>query len=180
MGDQAYTERIEGPRGWAERQQVPEDSPACVDIWLIHAPDQSVVGPFFMLQLISLQPIPGWPPAVLKYPGAEWELVLVSLHPDRHPRSGDRETWHHLQPANFAHQFHGVTREQVLQLGTLVARSICDGILPAETQLYVELVDGTKKMMVIQVLWEMWEMSLADTLEHLRTGGHRSASAPLN
>ena len=86
----------------------------------------------FMLGLISLADVPGVPPAHKSYEQAEYEILFVALDPDYHPIPEDRESWHPLIPANYVVQFHGITRDEAMQMLRMLAGEFVAGRLIAE------------------------------------------------
>lgn len=174
-------DRHEGPQGWAERQAIPSDHPqsaTTVDAWLMHLPGQGVGWDRFLMSAVTLADVPGTPPAKRSYPAAEYELNVCALNPEKNPRPGVPGSWEHMLPVNLAEQFHGITPDQVRDLLSLAARECVEGRLLAETQMYVELFDGSPpKMMTIVQVVDAWKAAISSTVEHFRTGGlHASAN----
>jgi hypothetical protein len=166
---------LEGPLGWARYVPTPPDHPnadTTVTSWFMHLPNQGLGWDKYVLYVISLQDVPGRPPAVKRYPQAEFELVVAALAPNFHPVPEDPQTWRFLDPVNFVDQFHGVSREQAGRVAEACAAACVAGRLLAETQMLFEPADGgPPKMMVIKHLHDMWKLAVAKGVEHERTGG---------
>lgn len=145
--------RLEGMFGWAEQVDAAGHPNAAnmVCQWLMCLPGQGLGYDKFMLGIVDLEQRPGQPAPVLRYPRAQYELMLCGLDPDRNPTSGDPNTLVPLEPVNFCDQFHGISRSQAAELGELLVRACLAGRLVGETQVYVEPADGSPpKMMVIK------------------------------
>lgn len=157
-------EEYSGRYGHAER--IPTESltylapaqEACLGAYLITAPGQHILYTQFQLSVCHLRPIEGVPPARLQRPGMTHELLLHGLDPSRNPSKHDIQTLVPMLPINASVQFSG-TDEDATRLLQGGVRAICDGFLPAE--------GGSEAQ-----CQRIWEASIAETLEHMRTGGH--------
>lgn len=167
-------EYVEGPFGWARYVPAPDGHPNAVSTvacWFIHAPGQGIGYSDFMLGVVDLAAREGYPPPKLRYPRAEYELMVAGLDPTMNPVPGDVETWRQLHPVNVSEQFHGITREQAAELAEVVAFACVSGRLPVETQAYVEVAGQEPAMKYIKQALDVWKLSILRTVDHLRTGG---------
>lgn len=166
---------LEGPFGWARLCPPPPEHPnaaTTVASWFMHLPGQGIGWDQYMLAVISLEDVPGRPPPVKRYPQAEYELLVAALNPERNPHPGDVETWQVMDPVNVVEQFHGINREQAARVAQACAAGCVAGRLMAETQMYVQPVDGSEpKMMTIQRFADGWKIAVLRCVEHERTGG---------
>lgn len=132
---------------------------ACLAVWFLHLPK---VHPFwfhYVLSIIHLRPIAGAKDAKKDYPKAEYELMLYALDPAPNPRADKKATWRFLQPINMRLQFHGIDDAGIAELARLVAYGLVNGHLIAEPQ-------------GIHGAYDHWRQSIAQTIEHISTGGH--------
>jgi hypothetical protein len=165
---------VEGPFGWARYVPAPAGHRAevsTVACWFIHAPGQGITYDDFMLGVVDLVEREGYPAPTLRYPRAEYELLVAGLDPSLNPIPGDVGTWRQLYPVNVAEQFHGISREQAAQLAEIVAWACVTGRLPVETQAYVEVDGQQPTMKYIKQALDVWKMSVLRAVDHLRTGG---------
>ncbi len=170
----AGREFVEGEFGWARHMPAPADHPkaaSTVTCWFIHAPGQGLGYDKFLLGVVDLVDRPGWPPARKRYPGAEFELNVAGLNPQRGPRADDLETWEFLTPVNIVVKFHGISRAQAAEVGALAAAECVAGRLPAETQAYIQEPGKEPVMKYIKQAVDLWEQAVRKTVEHYRTGG---------
>lgn len=169
-----------GVFGTAEHVAVPDHPSAAVNVstWFMHLPGQAPAGAWdkYQLAVASLEDMPGMPAPRLHYPEAEFELLVVALAPDLHPRVDDADTWMPMSPANVVEQFHGVTRAQVERMAQTLAWACVNGRLLTETQVIVQPADGSEmKVAVIAPAVELWRSTVAQLVEHERTGGLHGA-----
>lgn len=62
------------------------------------------------------------------YPGAEYELMILSLDPAHSPPPVNGEgPMHWLTPPDLVMQFHGITREQAHAIGRFLVEACCAG-----------------------------------------------------
>jgi hypothetical protein len=173
-------ERFEGPYGTAQHATVP-DHPATsttVATWFMDLPNQAPGDAWrnYLLTVVSLDVVPGMPPPRLRYPEAEYELLVAALAPDAGPHADDVETWALMEPVNLVEQFHGVSRQQATRIARTLAQACTKGILLAETKAFVELFDGSlPRMMLIGQIVAAWQRTLAQLVEHELTDGVHGA-----
>lgn len=174
---------LSGPAGSAV-ECVPPISPlfpASLAAWFLQIPGASPAWDTFLVCLITLSDLPGYPPANRKYPEAQYELLVTALHPEPNPTADDMTTWHHLTPLNYVTQFHGCTDSQALQLTEHVVRMFIDGHLPIEPagvivqikeeggrQTHMELPNQVENMPAR----DYFKRLILRTVEHLAAGGH--------
>lgn len=115
------------------RAEHPEWS-ATLASWFFILPRQSPAWDKYQLSVVHLREAPGVPPAVLNYPGAEYEIHFWALDPQLHPAFDVLETWRYLEPTNYVSQFGGVTDEKAIEACEEMARHLVRGHLPAEPQ----------------------------------------------
>ena len=168
--------RRRGLIGWAQRINMTglRNAETTVACWFMHLPDQAAGNAWdrYMLSAVTLADMPGYPPANRRYPAAEYELLLLALAPDKHPTPDDPESWEPMDPPNVIEQFHGISRDQVVQLVGDLAQACIDGHLMAEMSVYVYTGPHAGKLMVVQQLREKWTDTVRAGVHHLQTGGH--------
>lgn len=162
-------------RAWAlpidySRIDVPQQL-ATLASYLVHAPSAHPHWPQYVLYCVHLRDVDGQTdPPRRKYPDASHEIALWALNvPERGPFTFEnvwpklREGGCILSPVNAVEHLRGATDEEAVELTRLVARALVDGHLPAEPDDY----RGAR---------ERWARTIANTLEHIRYGGHPGAS----
>jgi hypothetical protein len=134
------------------------DHEASLGVWLLTVPSAHPMWHSYALAVISLRDIPGVPPASKQYSEATHELLLMALDPGVSLPDPD-DALHfklaYLTPPNLVEQFHGVTDEQAVQIGELLARSFIDGHANPDT----DARSHTRRV-------------LRNTVEHFALGGH--------
>ncbi|WP_339098268.1 hypothetical protein WDJ50_18525 (plasmid) [Deinococcus sp. VB142] len=130
------TQTLTGPVGTATRvsAEALTFAPTCIAAWFLDLPPAHPHWPRYLLSVVDLAPHPGLADAVLHYPEAQYELLIIALNPERDPQPNDPDTWQHLMPLNVVVQFHGVTRAQAEALVDEAAQWCVDGRRWVETQ----------------------------------------------
>ena len=101
-----------------------------VAIWLVHLPKIHPKLKHWAITVLHLRPIEGMPDAFKRYPEAEYEFSVYSLHPEEAKSPDpDRAPWPYLTPADIQGQFHGIEQGQVHALCDFVARRMINGHL---------------------------------------------------
>lgn len=164
----AWTQQVpatfEGLAGkvWEVTGQPPADDPR-VDAkigspYVIFAPGAHPLWSWHLMVAIALRDLPGVPPSTRHYPEAQYELVVLALHPDHEapdPRHWPLPGVKHLEPPDVVTQFHGVTDEQAAEILVLCAQACADGIL---------IPDEDHRA--------TWHTTVGATVEHYQPGGH--------
>lgn len=149
-----------GGRAWLipNKSDVP-DHQATIAGWLVNAPGCHPFWSWWTVHVIHLRDIRGVKPAHKRYPEAEYEFVILAIHPD-HPADPDHpeKGYHYLTPANVVEQFHGVTDRDAGRFAELAVRSILDG-----------------RMSPDQDYRSAWRATVKDTIAHFREGRHRES-----
>lgn len=166
--------RYEGAAGWVERHEFPPRRyGTLLDVWFMCCPNQSPAPEgweTYSLMLIHLHPDPDLPPPKLDYPGATHELFVQAIDPEGDVSSQTPLPWPHLHPANARVQFHVHDDDQARHVSELVARAVADGMLTAETSIYLfpddEHPDGQIKL--IAQLLDHWTATVRNTADHER------------
>jgi len=137
--------------------------PASLDLYLVHCPAAHPLWSWYVVSGCSLADLPGVPPARKHYPEAEWEVSIFALNPEhdgdlmvwlRGPASATL-AWRHLEPVNVVEQFHGVDRDGANRILGFMARAIVNGTISPDSDAR-----------------EAWKGTIANTVEHMTTGGH--------
>lgn len=129
----------------------------------------------FALCVITLADLDGVEPATKRFPWSTHELIVVTLDPTHPHDFEDPPPWPTMSPVNLSLQFEVDNDDQALVLAESAARGIVHGLLPPEIQAFVpELA----KMMTVEGLHHMWEDSIRQTAEHLRTHGSHADRHP--
>lgn len=122
-----------GPIGTATRLPLDLLSRHCVTAWFLHLPGVHPFWQHYRLSVVDLAPDPEMRPPVLQYPGAQYELLVIALDPERRPEALNPTTWSALLPVNIALQFHGTGVGGAVRLAEQAARWIVDGRRWVET-----------------------------------------------
>jgi len=88
---------------------------------------------WYILCVVSLRDVPGFPPAKKQYPEATSELLIAALAPDSLPPDLDPANvrrFTHLNPIDQAVQFHGLTDGQAVRVAEEMVRRIAGGLSP--------------------------------------------------
>jgi hypothetical protein len=160
--------RLEGPYGTAEAVPVPDLPMAAETVctWLLTAPHAHPAWSQYMLGVVRLRDVPGFPPPKREFDGATHELFVVALNPEHGPMTAERigrlqvgGGVPYLTPVNIAHQIEG-TDEEALHLAEMAATGVVHGVLPPETG------DSPRRIRA------SWKTSLVKTLAHNRGEAH--------
>lgn len=98
-----------------------EASPATVGCWVVSCPWAHPIWRDYMVSVVHLRPLEGKPPAKLRFPAAEHELVVCALDPD-HPAPRHAADVHLLMPPNLVFQFRGLDDEKAAFVGERLTR----------------------------------------------------------
>ncbi len=154
---------VTGPYGSAievilDPPLVYKDWAACVSSWLLHCPGQSAAWDHYILSIIHLRSIEGVKPAVVRFPHATHEVMLVALDPAQHPVPEDVNSWRPLLPVNVEEQIELPNDSDAKDLLAVCVRAVVNGTLPAEPALAGAV--------------EPWRSSLIKTSAHYRGEPH--------
>lgn len=172
MTDLTEQDEMTGPAGTAVRiphASYPE-ARATLDAWIITAPVWHPVWSQYALSLVTLDDIPGLPPAQKENPDVTHQVIVMTLNPEHGPydaRQLTGDSLHYLTPGNIGEQFTA-TDDQARSLAALCVRAVVDGRLIPET------ADAPDRIRA------MWRQAIHQTLEHDRDphhGGQDSAPA---
>jgi len=169
-------QRVRGQLGWAQHVLVPDHPTAATTLtsWFLHLPSQAPYEAWdtFLLSVVTLADVDGFPRPYRRYPQAEYELMVVSLDPENRPQVAYASTWTKMLPPSYTRQFDGVTRDQAIDMGRALALGCVHGQVAAETRVYVETPGGgAGRMMHVQILLQVWDQAVDKILEPHRTGG---------
>jgi hypothetical protein len=152
------------------REGFPEQV-ATLAHWFVRSPMSHPLWPHYLFCCVHLRDVDGQTkPPHRRCPDASHELMLMALNPELGPWSAGtvvekmltpRTSSAFLTPLNVSQQIRGAADAQAVELTALLARGMVDGIVPIEPQDYP---NGR----------ERWAAVIANTLEHIRTGGHPS------
>lgn len=155
---------IAGPAGSATKvlmEREPSDRPdwlATLGSWFLDCPGQSPAWSHYLLSIIHLRPIPDVKPAVVRFPHATHEVMLIALDPSADPSPTNQESWRFLQPINLMEQVQLDDDDQALVLIDEAAQATVNGITWAEPPLSGQV--------------EPWLSILVRTSAHLRGEEH--------
>lgn len=155
-----------GAYGLAQRASLPDIPRAAETVchWLLTAPQYHPLWSQYVLCVVRLRDVPGFPPPHRQFDGATHEMLVVALNPEY----GDVNVlqladpdfrWHHLVPVNHAHQLEA-TDAEVEELADLAARAVVSGVLNPET------ADAPERIR------HSWLTALTKTLAHIRGEEH--------
>jgi len=102
---------------------------------------------------------PGQPAPYLQFPGAEFEIIILSIDPDWEP-DPDAEPGKvpYLTPPDLTYQLDGLSREAVAEIVELMIDRICEGLSPDSD------------------LRGFWTDALDATVRHYKEGRHGPAA----
>ena len=142
---------VDGPLGWGERilpgrHEEARESEAHIAAWFLHAPNAHPVWDRYILSLIHLRDVPGFPPANKEREDDTHEVVLMPLDPERSPRVEDLGSMVAMTPPNVAVQFRSGSDEEAMEVTETVAWALVRGTLPVEPVGIRGAVEGWKHM----------------------------------
>jgi hypothetical protein len=164
---------FKGPYGRAASVPLPDvpDAAESLCTWLLTAPKYHPVWTQYLMPVVRLRDIDGFPPPKRQFPGATHELIVVALDPEHGPYTAESLLRYmtgeeagglpYLTPANIAHQVEG-TDEEISHLAAYAAWGVTAGMLNPETG------DAPG------YIREGWKVSLVRTLAHIRDEAHAS------
>jgi hypothetical protein len=162
------TSEVQGPYGSAlelEMEGLP-NSEETVCHWLITAPAFHPFWSQYILAVVRLRDLPGFPPPVRQFQGATHELLVVTLNPEHGPYDAGLPRKYaaegnlpYLTPINIAHQIEG-TDSEAGELAAWAAWGVVNGHLEPESSNGAERIRAE------------WESSLVKTLAHMRGEEH--------
>jgi hypothetical protein len=133
----ALGEVLHGPAGIA-REIIPIEAgtaaqSASLRGWLLTCPGQSAHWEYYLLSVIHLRPIPGTPPAHIRFPHCTHEVILFALDPRKGPRADRPDTWWSVTPSYVEEQVQLRDDENAIVLSRRAALKVVAGELPAVT-----------------------------------------------
>lgn len=145
-------------------KQGPKDWTANVRQYQVNRPGAHPFWSWWVVSCSSLRDIPGVAPAKKHYPEAEHEFVIIALNPDQPVPDPDEQAngrrYQFLTPIDVVHQFNGLDDAQCGELVDLAVRMIVErGMSPDQDYRH------------------LWKELIANTVEHLATGGHPKSKA---
>jgi hypothetical protein len=175
MSDLTGTETsFKGPYGTAEAVPLPDVPEAAESLctWLLTAPHAHPAWSQYLMPVVRLRDLPGFPPPQRQFPGATHELIVIALNPEHGPFTAENLLQRYmdpgssqygrlpyLTPGNVTHQIEG-SDEEVRQLAGYAAWGVTAGALNPETSDAPSLIRGE------------WKGSLVKTLAHIRGEAH--------
>jgi hypothetical protein len=105
---------------------------SCLALWFLHVPGAHPCWQWYALIVVHLRDVPTFPPALRRYPAAQYELMVAAIHPED-SQDFDPETgrgYRLLSPLDHSIQFHGVTDGQAARVGAELARRVTMALSP--------------------------------------------------
>lgn len=135
------------------------DYAASIDGWLLNVPGAHPIWHYWVLWAVSLHDLPNQsrPPA-RHYIGAEFEIGIYSIDPERCPWPDPdeyRKGCPPLHPVDLVYQSHGLTDDQIKTIVGLMVDQMVTGQMSPDSDYS-----------------EAWKSSLASTITHFRDGFH--------
>lgn len=158
-------DEIKGAYGAAcrvPRTHYTSESPATLDAWVITAPTWHPLWSQYLLAVITLADMPGVGPAFKDRSDVTHQVIVMAMDPDHGPYTPDsfaEKSVRYLSPGNIGAQFTA-DDGQALELSTLLARAVVDGVLCPET------ADAPSRIRA------EWARSIQLTLDHARDPHH--------
>lgn len=130
---------------------------ATIAAWIVHAPWAHAAWSFWMMSVVHLRPIEGFPPVRRHYPEAEYEFLIQSIDPERcpEPNPDAPQTIRFLTPVDAVVQFDGVSDEDAGRILEAAVRAVIAGRMSPDSDFR-----------------EAWKQCIAATAQHFRAGGH--------
>ena len=149
-------------RAWQSRnkpvgERGKPDWDAMIGRWLLFCPGAHAFWSYWWISLVHLRPIPGESkPAVIRVPGAQWEVMCDAQDPGVAPDPDDFTTVAMLQPLDWVVQFGAVKSDaDAERVVTAAVRRIMTGQVSPDTDYR-----------------SYWESAFAATAKHFAEGGH--------
>ena len=102
-----------------------------VAAWIVHAPYAHPMWHSYAIAAVSLELVPGWPPAKINAPGATHEVMVYALNPE-HRRAINAPS-HYLTPANFHGQWRAADHAAAARYVEETVQLVIDGKLSPDT-----------------------------------------------
>ncbi|HEV2175236.1 MAG TPA: hypothetical protein VGR71_16805 [Nitrospira sp.] len=157
---------FEGPAGWAKLVPIPDDVPNASEnicTWLLFAPGAHPMWSYHALYVIRLRKVAGMSLPNYRFDDANHEFGVLALHPEHQPYTVASYLAHldggnghipYLMPPDTCTQV-ACSDEQARILASYAARAVAIGHLVPDSDFA-----------------HSWDLALADTLQHIQTGGH--------
>lgn len=126
------------------------EHPTSLAAWFVNGPFHPMWS-WWAIALVRLRDVPGMPPAKRNYPEAEYEFIIMSVHPDHPPDPDNPKHVEYLEPIDVVEQFHGVTERDAVRIVEACVKAIVDGRMSPDSD---------------------WTAALQATVEHYRSGAH--------
>lgn len=160
-----------GVVGRAWKMKRPEGGPPDwqlnVTTWIVNRPGAHPFWSYWMVAVISLEPMPGVRPAHKQYPEATHEFIILSLDPKKPlPEIDGRLEGcraYPLMPPDAVVQFHGLENDKVEELALLAVKAIVNGQLSPD-----------------QDYRKLWHTAVQQTVHHLKNGHHEEHDDGVN
>lgn len=123
---------IQGPMGTAEWIEAPDGSPTMAS-WLLYLPFAHPIWQHYLMGLITLEDMPGFPPAHKHFPDATHEIMVCALDPQKRPNAHNLASRVPLQPLNIVEQFN-TSDEKALNIFKECVARVTAGVLIPEPQ----------------------------------------------
>lgn len=141
-----------------EADDSPEEAAAresTVATWFVNGPFHPHWA-WWVVLCIDLINRPGLPPPHLQYPGAEFEVLILSISPDWKPDVDAKPGQvPYLTPPDLTYQFDGIPREKAEEIVGLMVEAIVQGAISPDSDYR-----------------ERWRQHLDETVKHYREGRH--------
>jgi hypothetical protein len=105
---------------------------AALAAWFLHAPAAHPCWQWYALSVVRLSDVPGYPPALRRYPAAQYELLVAAISPEDSQDfdPGTARVYRMLTPFDHVIQFHGVTEGQAARVAAELAGRVTMGLSP--------------------------------------------------
>jgi hypothetical protein len=144
---------------WEIPKEVLAGNPSVLVSYVVHCPNAHAFWSWWLVSVIHLRPVEGQPPAVLRYPEAQYEFSTIAIEPpERVPHNKlarPEAPFKLMMPMDVEVQFHGVTDEQAGTVCALSVRSMVQGVAYPDSDYR-----------------SAWEHLIRGTVEHLKAGKH--------
>lgn len=121
-----------GGKAWKNVSVPSPRWPATLTHWLVNAPGRHAFWEYWTVSAVHLRPYEGGRAAVLKYPKAEHELLVMALEPGKE-LNPDGDDFPYMFPPDLVFQFDGLGDEGAAKLVEGYVRQIVEGGLTPDS-----------------------------------------------
>lgn len=131
-------------RAWLIPESKDPEHAASLASWLVNVPEAHPYWEWWLLSVVHLRSVPGVAEPKLLYPGAQYELAIITLDPEDGPSPDKPEGFLYFHPPDVTEQFSGVADAEATLIGGLSTQALVEGrIFPNAEEDWKKLLTET-------------------------------------